>query len=181
MRLRCFQLKVVEKKTVFFRCGLGLAECSVGAYKGWVSVVRGVPGFIWSGDDAGRGRERTQSTQTAKKDVDGGKPARFPPKIAELSENFAEQFRVSIITRGDTLLHLINHYIRRTFDNGLRMPPQVCKRLSTSFPLLAKGFATPSRPPGAPGNLYLALRSKGGDIDSLASLMEIETGQLSAY
>jgi hypothetical protein len=92
---------------VFFRCGLGLAECSVGAYKGWVSVVWDVPGFIRSGDGAGRGGERTQSTQTANKDVDGGKPARFPPKIAELSENFAEQFRVSIITRGDTLLHLM--------------------------------------------------------------------------
>jgi hypothetical protein len=161
---------------VFFRCGLGLAECAVGAYKGWVSVLRGVPGFIWSGDGAGRGRERTQSTQTAKKDVAGGKPARFLPKIAELSENFAEQFRVSIITRGDTLLHLIDYYIRRTFDNGRRMPPQVCKRLSTSFPLLAEGFATPSRPPGAPGNLYLVLRSKGGGTDSLASLMESKRG-----
>lgn len=90
-----------------FRCGSGLVECSVGAYKGWVSVVRGVLGFIWSGDGAGRGRERTQSTQTAKKDVAGGKPARLLPKIAELSENFAEQFRVSAITRGG-ILHLIH-------------------------------------------------------------------------
>lgn len=78
------------------------------AYKGWVSVGRGVLGFIWSGDGAGRGRERTQSTQTAKKGVAGGKPARLLPKIAELSENFAEQFRVFAITRGG-ILHLIHH------------------------------------------------------------------------
>ena len=46
---------------MFFRGGLGLTEYSVGAYKGRVSAVRGIRGFIWSGDSAARRRERTQS------------------------------------------------------------------------------------------------------------------------
>lgn len=151
----------------------------MGAYKGWVSVVRGVPGFIWSGDGAGRGRERTQSTQTAKKDVDGEKAARFPPKIAELSENFAEQFRASIIRRGDTLLHLIDH----TANLGHRAEAAASslQKAIDLFPVVSEGLrytikAGSRDRPSAPGKLYLALRSQGGGTDSFASLMAIEAG-----
>lgn len=139
--------------------------------------MKGVPGFIVGSDGGGRGRERTQSTVTAKESASGTKASRFPPKIDELSENFARQLKEMVIRRGDTLLHLIDH--TANLHSRAKSAADSLQDAINLFPVVSGGLRytinlqTKDRP-GSPGNLYLSLRCKGKGVDTMASLSSLD-------
>lgn len=165
---------------MFGGCGDRPTEALVSERLGGESALKGVPGFILGDVGAGRGRERTQSTKTPKDEGGGEKLARFPPKISELSEKFANELRKSIERRDDTLLHLIDDTANlrgraeaaaKSLQSAIDLFPVVSDGLRHTISVRSK------ERPGSPGNIYVALRSKGGGRDSLMSLTESDTAR----
>jgi hypothetical protein len=148
------------------------------AFIGLESALKGVPGFILGDGGAARGRERTNSTKVAKSDTVGVTHARFPPKISELSEKFADQFKLAIHRREDTLLHLIDD--TANLRNRAESAAASLVSVIDLFPVVSQGLRytislRSNVKDGAPGNIYVSLRSKGGGTDSLISLMESDS------
>ncbi|KZN20599.1 hypothetical protein A1D17_03405 [Pseudomonas fluorescens] len=161
---------------------LGACLGLLGSFIGGESAVKGVPGFILGSGGASRARERTQSTQITKINAVGDKPARFPPKISELSKKFEEDLKKAVQRREDTLLQLIDDTANlrsraedaaASLQSAIGLFPVVAQELRHTISLRSKEW------PGAPGNIYLALRSKGGGRDSLCSLTENDSTQAS--
>jgi hypothetical protein len=147
-------------------------------------VLKGVPGFILGSGGASRAVGRTQSAQLPKINAVGDKPGRFPPKISALSENFAEELKKAVQRRDDTLLHLIDD----TANLRSRAEEAVASLLSVIelFPVVEQSSRhtitlRSKERTGAPGNIYLALRTIEGGRDSSWSLtgsVSIQTSRL---
>lgn len=143
------------------------------SFIGLESVLKGVPGFILGSSGAARASGRTQSTQIVKIDAVGDKPARFPPKISELSLEFAEAFRKAKSRRDDTLLQLIDD--TANLQSRAEEAATDLKSAIELFPVVGQGIRhiislRSKECPRVPGNIYLAIRSRVDGIDSSWSL-----------
>jgi hypothetical protein len=144
---------------------------------GLESALKGVPGFIVGNQGGGRARERTQSSITTKEGSGSGKASRFPPKLDELSENFAKQLKEMVNRRGDTLLHLIDH--TANLESRAQAAAQSLQDAINHFPVISEGLrytiqSQSKDRPGSPGNLYLSIRCKGNGVDTMTSLSSMD-------